>query len=45
MALTKATAQIDEWAEVAQDAVREGATISTTDAYSAILHIEIISEK
>ncbi len=41
MALTKSRAQVDEWAEVAQNAVREGAEVSSTDSYSAMLHIEM----
>ena len=40
MALTKTTTSVDEWAEVAQNGVREGGTIDLTDAYnSALLHI------
>ncbi len=41
MALTKSRAQVDEWASIAQNAVREGAVVSSTDSYSAMLHIEM----
>jgi len=41
MALTKSRAQVDEWASIAQNAVREGAVVSSTDSYSAMLHIEV----
>ena len=41
MALTKSVAAVDEWAEIAQNAVREGALIDVSGCYSAILHIEI----
>ena len=39
MALTKSTAAVDEWAEVAQNAVREGATTDVSGCYAATLHI------
>ena len=38
---TKSTAAIDEWAEVAQNAVREGATTDVSGAYDVILHISV----
>lgn len=39
MALTKAVAAVDEWAEVAQNAAREGATVALATYYEAILSI------
>jgi hypothetical protein len=39
MALTKAVAAVDEWEEVAQNSVREGATIDVSGCYEALLHI------
>ena len=39
--LTKSTAAIDEWAETAQNAVREGATTDVSGCYAATLHIEM----
>lgn len=38
---TKAVDTIDEWAEVAQNAVREGATKDVSGAYDVILHISV----
>jgi len=40
-AVTKSTAAVDEWAEVAQNAVREGATTDVSGAYDAMLHISV----
>lgn len=40
MALTKAVDTVDEWAEVAQNGIREGATKDISACYSAILHID-----
>ena len=40
-ALTKSTAAVDEWAEVAQNAVREGATTDVSGCYEATLHIDV----
>lgn len=39
MALTKAVAQVDEWAEVAQNAVRTGAVVDLSALYPSALHI------
>lgn len=39
MALTKSVAAVDEWAEVAQAGLREGATTDVSGCYAAILHI------
>lgn len=39
MALTKSTAAVDEWAEVAQNGVREGAEVDISGCYEATLHI------
>lgn len=41
MALTKGVAAVDEWAEVAQNAVREGATVDVSGNYSSILSIDV----
>lgn len=41
MALTKSVAAVDEWAEVAQNAVREGATTDVSGIYSGALHIDV----
>lgn len=41
MALTKSVAAVDEWAEVAQNAVRKGATTDVSGCYSAALHIDV----
>ncbi len=38
---TKSVAAVDEWAEVAQNAVREGATTDVSGAYDVILHISV----
>lgn len=38
---TKSTAAVDEWANVAQNAVREGATTDVSGAYDVVLHIDI----
>lgn len=38
---TKTVAAVDEWAEVAQNAVREGAATSIATGYSATLHIDV----
>lgn len=39
MALTKSVAAVDEWAEVAQNGVREGATVDVSGCYAAELMI------
>ena len=39
MALTKSVTAVDEWAEIAQNAVREGATIDVSGNYETVLHI------
>jgi hypothetical protein len=39
-ALTQTYSQTDEWAEVAQNAVREGATTTISDCYTAVLYID-----
>ncbi|MHA2065085.1 MAG: hypothetical protein ACXABY_11980 [Candidatus Thorarchaeota archaeon] len=41
MALTKTVAAVDEWESIAQNAVREGATVDVSNAYAAALHIDI----
>lgn len=41
MASTKTVAAVDEWAEVAQNAVREGATTDISTSYAAALHIDV----
>jgi len=41
MALTIAEEVVDVWAEVAQDAFREGATIDISPNYGTILHIDV----
>ena len=41
MVLVKATASVDEWAQVAAAAIREGAAIDVSVAYEGILHIVI----
>lgn len=41
MALTKSLAAVDEWAEVAQNAVREGAIIDVSGCYASALHIDV----
>ena len=38
---TKSVAAVDEWALVAQNALREGATTDVSGAYDVILHIDI----
>ncbi len=38
---TKSVAAIDEWAQVNQNAVREGATTDVSGAYDVMLHIDI----
>jgi hypothetical protein len=40
MALTKAVAVVDAWAEVAQNAVREGAVADLTETFDAVLLID-----
>lgn len=40
-AVTKSVAAVDEWAAVAQNAVREGAEIDVSGNYSTTLHIDI----
>ena len=40
MAITKSVAAVDEWAEVAQNTVREGATTDISGCYSVILYID-----
>jgi len=37
--LTKSVAAVDEWAEVAQNTIREGATVDVSGCYAATLHI------
>lgn len=39
MALSKSVAAVDEWAEIAQNAVREGATTNVAATYAATLYI------
>lgn len=41
MALSKSVAAVDEWAEIAQNAVREGATVDVSGCYNAALHINV----
>lgn len=41
MAVTKSVAAVDEWAEVAQNAVREGTTVDVSGCYGAALNINI----
>jgi len=41
MALTKSTAEVDAWAEIAQTGLREGANTNVSDSYSAVLHIDV----
>ena len=41
MALTKSVAAVDEWAPIAQNAVREGATTDVSGCYEAALHIDV----
>jgi len=42
MALTKtANTQVDEWAEVSQNAVREGAEVDVSGIYAGALHIDV----
>lgn len=38
---TKTVASVDDWAQVNQNAVREGATTSIATGYAAILHIDV----
>jgi len=40
MALTKSGAEVDAWAAIAQNTVREGAAVDVSDAYAATLHID-----
>ena len=40
MALTKSTAEVDAWAEIAQAGFREGANTDVSDSYGATLHID-----
>ena len=40
MALTKAGAEIDAWAEVAQNAIRNGAEYDASGLYCATLHVD-----
>lgn len=40
MALTKSTAEIDAWAEIAQAGIREGVNTDVSDMYAATLHID-----
>jgi hypothetical protein len=39
--LTKAVEAVDEWAEIAQNATREGATVDISGNYSTSLHIDM----
>lgn len=39
-ALTITPSAVDEWAEVAQNAVREGATTTISDSYGTVMHVE-----
>lgn len=41
MALTMAGSAVDAWAEVAQNAVREGAVATLSDSYNSVLHIDV----
>lgn len=41
MALTKSTAEVDAWAEIAQAGFREGVNTDVSDSYSATLHIDV----
>lgn len=41
MALTKAVAAVDAWAEVTAGTLREGATVDLSAMYNAILHIDV----
>lgn len=38
---TKSALEVDAWAEVAQNTVREGATVDVSAAYSYVLHIDM----
>ena len=38
---TKSTTAVDEWAEVAQNAVREGATIDVSGDYAVQIHVSV----
>jgi len=40
-ALTKSDADVDEWAEIAQNAVREGAVYDVSTHYTSALHIDV----
>ncbi len=40
MALSKSTAEVDAWAEIAQAGFREGANTNVSDSYRATLHID-----
>lgn len=39
MALTKSVAAVDEWEDVAQNTIREGAVVDISSCYQAALHI------
>ena len=41
MALTKSTAEVDAWAEVAQNSQREGAVADISGCYAATLHVDV----
>ena len=41
MALTKTTAEVDEWAEIAQAGHRLGAETNVADSYGAVLYIAV----
>ena len=40
MALGKSTAEVDAWAKVLTNGIREGANIDVSDAYESTLHID-----
>ena len=42
-AITKSSAEVDVWAEVAENALREGATTSVSDAYRATVTVSVAS--
>lgn len=41
MALTKSVAAVDDWEEIAQNTVREGAVIDVSGLYAGTLHIDV----
>ncbi|MBE3124821.1 MAG: hypothetical protein IMZ57_04095 [Acidobacteria bacterium] len=40
MALTMAGSEVDAWASVSQNTVREGAVVDLSDSYGSVLHID-----